>query len=155
MNIQPPDYDRAEQELREKNKYKVRDLLDDRDSGLLRRIRTFANDFGFEEALVCEKIRNDNMFACWFAKNPTKMRVHEKTAEKYLRKFPNLIKSFLSLPSRGNNTKYIERSGNIITGKKPRGIKSLDFMWTAGDTNVSCNLRVNEEGLKTINATNL
>ena len=139
MNIQPPDYDRAEQELREENKYKVLDLLDKQDSGLLRRIRTFANNFGFDEAVVCEKIRKDFMFACWFAKNPTKMRVHEKTAGKYLKQFPQLIQSFESLKVQEKNAKYMDKNGNIVSGRQPQnGSKSLDFMWRAGDTYIKC-----------------
>lgn len=138
MNIQPPDYDRIEQELWEKYKNEVRDLLERQDPDLLEKIQTFADRFGFEETKVCEKIKNDFMFACWFAKNPTRTKFHEKAAGEYLQQFPKLIRSFKSLPSTGNNTKYIDQTGDIITGKKPRGIKSLDFMWTAGNTGIKC-----------------
>ena len=63
MKIQPPDYDRAEQELREKNKFEIRGLLDKQDPGLLRRIRTFTDNYGFDEAVVRQKIKDDFMFA--------------------------------------------------------------------------------------------
>ena len=138
MNIQPPDYDRAEQELREKNKLEVRGLLDKQDPGLLRRIRTFTDNYGFDEAVVRQKIKDDFMFACCFAKNPTRMGVHEKEAGRYLRMFDNLITSFTTLPSHGKNAKYIDQMGNIVTEKKPGEVKSLDFMWVAGDTNIKC-----------------
>jgi len=139
MNIQPPDYDKAEQELREKNKFKVRDLLEKRDPGLMRRIRTFTDHYGFDEAVVRQKIIDDFMFACCFAKNPTRMRVHEKVAGKYLKQFPQLIQSFESLKSKGKDAKYMDESGNIVCGKQPQnGSKSLDFMWRAGNTHIKC-----------------
>ena len=138
MNIQPPDYDRAEQKLREKNKNEVRDLLDKQDSGLLKKISTFANRFGYSEETVCKKIEEDPMFACCFAKDPGKMKVHEKTAATYLGMFPDLIRSFSSLPAGGKRAKYINQTGDIITGQKPDGIKSLDFTWVAGDTDIIC-----------------
>ena len=138
MNIQPPDYDKIEQKLWWKHGNEVRDLLENQDPGLLRRIQTFSDRFGFDETEVCEKIKTDFMFACWFAKNATRTGFHEKEAEKYLCMFPGLIKSFRGLPATGNNAKYINQMGNIITGKKPSGIKSLDFMWIAGDTHIKC-----------------
>ena len=138
MKIQPPDYDRAEQELREKNKFEIRGLLDKQDPGLLRRIRTFTDNYGFDEAVVRQKIKDDFMFACCFAKNPTRMGVYEKEAGRYLCMFPNLIRSFTDLPSHGKNAKYIDQMGNIVTGKKPGEVKSLDFMWIAGSTNIKC-----------------
>ena len=137
MNIQPPDYDRIEQELWEKYKNEVRDLLERRDPELLEKIQTFADRFGFEEAEVRKKIEDDFMFACCFAKNPTRTKFHEKEAGKYLGLFPQL-RFFQSLPPSGNNTKYINQNGSIITGKKPKEIKSLDFMWIAGDTDIRC-----------------
>ena len=138
MNIQPPDYDRAEQELWEKNKSEVKNLLDKQDSGLLKKIRTFVNRFGYDEETVCKKIEEDPMFACFFAKDPGKMKVHEKAAETYLGMFPDLIRSFSPLSAVGKKAKYINETGGIITGKKPAGIKSLDFTWIAGDTGIVC-----------------
>ena len=138
MNIQPPDYDKIEKQLWRENGNKVRDLLENQDAGLLRRIRTFADRFDFDEAEVCEKINNDFMFACCFAKNATRTGFHEKEAEKYLRMFRDLIRFFKALPASGKNAKYVNRMGNIVTGKKPSEIKSLDFMWIAGNTNIKC-----------------
>ena len=138
MEIQPPDYDEIEKQLWRKNGNEVRYLLKNQNSGLLRRIQTFAGRFGFDEVEVCEKINDDFMFACCFAKNATRTGFHEKEAEKYLRMFPNLIKFFTALPSHGNKAKYIDQMGNIVTGKKPSEIKSLDFMWIAGNTNIKC-----------------
>ena len=138
MVIQPPDYDKVEQQLWKENGDEVRDLLENQDSGLLRRIRTFSDRFGFDKTEVCEKIKNDFMFACCFAKNATRTGFHEREAEKYLRMFPDLIRSFRPLPSRGTGANYIDQMGNIVTGKKPSQIKSLDFMWIAGNTHIRC-----------------
>lgn len=139
MDIQPPDYDRIEQELWEKHKTEVRDMLEEQDDGLLRRIRTFAEHFGFDEMKVREKIENDLMFACCFAKDATKTGFQEKEAGKYLKKFPELIQSFKLLPKTGKNAKYMDEDGNIVTGEKPEnGSKSLDFMWTVDNTHIEC-----------------
>ena len=138
MNTQPPDYDKIEQILWLNYASEVRYLLENQDVQLLGRIGTFIERFGFDETEIYEKIKNDFMFACHFAKNPTKTGFHEKAAGEYLQRFPGLIRAFKSLPSTGNNTKYIDQNGNIITGKKPKGIKALDFMWTAGDTSIKC-----------------
>ena len=138
MNVQPPDYDKIEQQLWRKNGNEVRDLLENQDPGLLRRIQTFSDRFGFNDTEIYEKIKNDFMFACCFAKNATRTGFHEREAEKYLHMFPNLIHFFRALPASGKNAKYINRGGNIVTGNKPSEIKSLDFMWTAGDTHIKC-----------------
>ncbi|MDE0317900.1 MAG: hypothetical protein OXM61_23720 [Candidatus Poribacteria bacterium] len=138
MNIPPPDYDKVEKQLWKKHGAEVRDLLNNQDSGLLRRISTFCERFDFDETEVCEKIKNDFMFACCFAKDAKKTGFEEKEAEKYLRMFPNLIQSFRTLPKSGKNAIYIDQQGNMITGKKPTGIKSLDFMWMAGNTHIRC-----------------
>ncbi len=139
MNIQPPDYDTAEQELRKKNKDEVKDLLEAQDPGLLKKIRTFVNRFGYDKETVSKKIEDDPMFACCFAKDPGKMKIHEQTAAEYLENmFPDLIRSFSTLPSGGKNAKYIDPTKKIITEKKPAGTKSLDFTWVAGDTDIIC-----------------
>lgn len=138
MNIPPPDYDKVEKELWKKYGPEVRELLKSNDSGLLRRIRTFCERFEFDETEVCNKIMDDFMFACCFAKDAKKTSFEEKEAEKYLRMFPDLIQYFRKLPGKGKKAKYIDEKGNIITGKKPTGIKSLDFMWMAGNTHIMC-----------------
>ena len=141
MNIQPPDYDKIEQELWAKHKNEVRDLLKKQDPGLLRRIRTFTTNFGFDETEVREKIEDDFMFACSFAKNAKKTGFHEKAAGKYLKKFPELIQSFEFLSKKGKDAKYIDQTGSIVTGATRRNSnwsKSLDFMWTVSNTHIKC-----------------
>lgn len=138
MDIQPPDYDKVEMDLWRKHGSEVIDLLNNHDRGLMRRIRTFCERFGFDEKDVRQKIEDDFMFACCFAKNPTRTKLHEKEAEKYLRMFPNLIHTFKSLPSSGKNALYINQEGNIVTGKSQEGIKSLDFMWKVVNSDITC-----------------
>ena len=141
MNIQSPDYDKIEQELWAKYKNEVRDLLRKQDPGLLRRIRTFTANFGFDETEVLEKIEDDFMFACCFTKNPKKTGFYEEAAGNYLKKFPEFIQSFEFLPLKGKNAKYIDQKGNIVTGatkRNPNWSKSLDFMWTVNNTNIKC-----------------
>ena len=138
MDIHPPDYDKVEKELWRKHGDEVIDQLENQDSGLLRRISTFCERFDFDKTEVCQKIKDDFMFACCFAKDAKKTGFEEKEAEKYLRMFPNLIRFFRVLPKSGKNAKYINQLGNITTGKKPVGIKSLDFTWMAGNTHIRC-----------------
>lgn len=116
MKIQPPNYEEIEQELWRKHGKEVRFLLATGDSGLLRRVQTFCQRFDFNESDVNQKIRDDFMFACCFAKDAVKTGFHQKEAEKYLRMFPNLIRVFRSLPASGKHAKYIDQMGNIITG---------------------------------------
>lgn len=144
MNIQPPDYEKIEKELWLEYAKDVKSLLNNQDTKLpdriklLDRIQTFANRFDFDETEVCEKIKNDHMFAYHFAKNPTRTGFHEKKAGKYLQQCPK-IQSFEFLPARGKNAKYMDKNGNVVTGKKPTdGSKSLDFMWIAGNTHITC-----------------
>ncbi len=138
MGIHPPDYDKVERELWKKHGSEVVILLDRQDLGLMRRIRTFCERFGFDEREVCKKIENDFMFACCFAKDAKKTGFEEKEAEKYLRMFPNIMRLFKTLPKSGKNAKYLDENGSIITGKKPTGIKSLDFTWIVGNTHIRC-----------------
>ena len=138
MDILPPDYDKVERELWKKHGSEVVILLDRQDPGLMRRIRTFCERFGFDEREVCEKIEDDFMFACCFAKDAKKTGFEEKEAERYLRMFPDIIRFFKTLPKSGKNAKYLDKNGSIITGKKPTGIKSLDFTWIVGNTHIRC-----------------
>ena len=138
MHIQPPDYDQVERELWKKHASEVLDLLKLRDKGLMRRIQTFSQRFGFEIIDICQKIEDDYMFACCFAKDAKKTGFEEKEAEKYLRMFPDTIRSFKVLPKSGKNALYIGPQGDIITGKKQTGTKSLDFLWRAGNTSITC-----------------
>ncbi len=138
MGILPPDYDKIERELWKKHSNEVQLLLNTQDPGLMKRIRTFCEHFGFGEREVCKKIEDDFMFACNFAKNPTKTRFHEKEAAKYLCMFPNLIQSFISLPAKGKRAIYIDPGGNIVTEKNQEGIKSIDFKWNVANTDIIC-----------------
>ncbi|MCY4404147.1 MAG: hypothetical protein OXD54_16400 [Candidatus Poribacteria bacterium] len=138
MDILPPDYDKVEKELWIKHRSEVRELLANQDPGLLRRIRTFCNRFGHEEAEVCDKINDDLMFSHCFAKDAGKTGFHQKEAAKYLCKFPHIIRDFKTLKASGKKARYIDQTGNIITGKKPTGIKSLDFTWIVGNTHIRC-----------------
>ena len=138
MEIHPPDYDKIEKELWKKHGTEVRALLAGQNAGLMRRIRTFCKNFDFTEEIVCQKIRDDFMFACCFAKDAKKTGFEEKEAEKYLRMFPDIVQSFKVLPKSGKNAVYLNDKGKIITGKKPTGTKSIDFMWIAGNTSIRC-----------------
>ena len=64
MEIHPPNYDKVELDLWRKHGSEVLNLLNENDTGLIRRIRTFCERFGFEEKDVCQKLK---MISCLLA----------------------------------------------------------------------------------------
>lgn len=127
----PPDYDLIEQLLWREQSREVVDVLDDDDQNILKKIRTYAWRFGYTEEEVKVHIRKDAMFAAWFTKEPQRMKLHEKVAAEWLKDIDQ-IDGFESLPTGGQNAWYIATDGELRRGKKPTGVKSLNFRWKTG-----------------------
>ena len=123
----PPDYDKAVLLRRRKNRDDVVDRLNNRDKYLLDAISTFARNYGYSDKEVEKHIREDEYFRCFFAKDPTKQGIHEKTAKEYLRQLP--IDDFKKLPTSGNGAYFITSDGVICKGMENPPTKSLDFFW--------------------------
>ena len=75
------------------------------DPETIKRIKSFCDKFNYSEELVKQKILDDELFACFFAKEPTRQNIHENIAADFLSKISSFT-DFQQLPK--NNKK---RSG--------------------------------------------
>ena len=69
---------------------------------LLERIQGFMWRFGYTENAVLDKIRQDQMFAAWFAKEPRRTGFHEAIAADWIKALPG-VTGFKVLPKSGVN----------------------------------------------------
>lgn len=95
------------------------------------KIVNWANKFGYSFDAIKEKIINDEIFRCIFAKDPNKQNLHQNLAAKYIESLSR-ISNFKILPSGGDNAIYLT-NGKIFEGQKlkhkSKDIKSIDFTW--------------------------
>lgn len=127
----PPDYDAIEIQMWRENAANVVANLDEQDKNLLKKIQTYRWRFGYSEVEIHDKIRKDEMFRSWFAKEPRRQGFHEIIAGEYLKQF-DLISDFQILNKGGDLAEYITSDGHIIDGKNLQDqaiAKSLDFKW--------------------------
>lgn len=129
--LQPPDWDAEEKRMWRENCELVAEEVEERAERLMKRVALFVWRFDYNQEDVLSKIRDDEMFAAWFAKEPRRQSPHERIAAGYLGQFPELI-VFERLRQSGRNALYINRDGEIrkgedIQGDKPS--KALDFAW--------------------------
>lgn len=142
--LKPPDYDAFEQILWRKQAKEVIDCLDNNDKNILKKIQTYIWRFGYTEEEIKAHIRRNEMFAAWFTKEPRRMKLHETVAADWLSGI-DLISDFESLPTGGKNAWYIAIDGDLRQGKKPAGVKSLDFGWTTGQYRVFASHKYTKE----------
>lgn len=108
----------------------VLDSLDAKDPGLMKRIATFASRFDYAVAEVEKKIRKDEMFRAWFAKDPGKQKIHENIAAVFIAKIPG-VKDFTQL---GHNALVVFQ-GVVSPRREVHGrgasatAKTIDFEW--------------------------
>lgn len=126
----PPDWQGEEQKRWRENAADVPRQVGEGEKGMMRRVRTYCARFGYGIAKVVGKIRNDEMFAAHFAKDPTKQVMHEHIAADYLQKIAG-IDGFVVLPGSGGNAFYINADGVFCrgVGKGAHDSKTLDFYW--------------------------
>jgi hypothetical protein len=144
--LPPPDYEYLEQTAWRENAAKVADELSTNSKRLLKRIRAFIARFGFAEDAVKDKVRDDEMFAAHFAKEPRRTGMHEKCAARWIEKLPT-VTAFRVLPKNGPGSIYVTSDGNIhhgVLGNRPG--KSLDFTWTTGKTTCYAMHKYTKEG---------
>lgn len=72
-----PDYESIERREWRRNAQQVTRRLADNEPSLAKRIATYIDRFGYDEATVCEKIEHDPMFAAHFAKEPRRTSLHQ------------------------------------------------------------------------------
>ena len=126
----PLDYDAIESEMWKENATQVVSRLNKPDKDLLKRIQTYVTRFGYSAEAVESKIRDDEMFAATFAKEPRRTSFHERVAAEWLGDELGLAIDIL--PRKGVRAYYISSDGIVFTGlgedqNKPS--KSLDFKW--------------------------
>ena len=130
-SLQPPDWDGIEKEMWGENHAMVAKEADEKSERLMKRVALFVWRFDYDEEDVLSKIRDDEIFAALFAKEPRRQSPHERIVAGYLGQFADLI-AFERLKQSGRTALYINRDGEIrkgedIQGDKPS--KALDFAW--------------------------
>lgn len=127
----PPDYAGIEAKMWRKHRRSVVPNLNKKEKYIVKKISTFIDRFGFSRRNIEQKIRDDEMFAAWFAKEPRRTSIHEKTARDWLEEA--LRVNIEKLPASGKNALYVDKDGEVV--KKSRSSrklsKSLDFRWKA------------------------
>ena len=95
------------------------------------KISNWANKFGYSFNEIKEKIINDEIFRCVFAKDPAKQNLYQNLASKYINSLDN-VENFKVLPAGGKDAIYLT-NGKILKGdllkNQSKDIKSIDFAW--------------------------
>ncbi len=132
-----PDFEGAIKRAREENFAEVLENLESEELNLMRKVKRFSEDFGFEVDSVIEKIREDEMFRAHFAKDPRKQNLDEKTALEWLGNVDEVCQ-LRKLPIAGKDAYYVDKEGYIRKGSdfetRKTPSKSLDFSWVTGNT---------------------
>jgi hypothetical protein len=98
------------------------------------KISNWANKYQYSFNIVKNKILEDEMFRCVFAKDPAKQNLYQTLAATYISSFKNVV-NFKTLPAGGKNAIYLT-NGKIFKGNslknQSKDIKSIDFSWNTG-----------------------
>ena len=93
------------------------------------KISNWANKFGYSFNEIKEKIINDEVFRCVFAKDPAKQNLYQNLASKYISSL-DIVENFKVLPAGGKDAVYLT-NGKILKGNllknQSKDIKSIDF----------------------------
>lgn len=112
-----------------KNLKEVLNEIESKDMTL--KISNWANKFNYSFDEIKEKIINDEIFRCVFAKDPAKQNLYQTLASKYIKSL-NIVENFEVLPAGGKNAIYLI-NGKIFKGSQlqnqSKDIKSIDFKW--------------------------
>jgi predicted phosphodiesterase len=87
------------------------------------KISNHAQKFDRTSEEIRDEILRNDLFAEFFAKDPAKQNIFEKTAANYLKQIPS-IKNFKNLP---NGAKVFVSDGSIVDKRQNDSIKSVDF----------------------------
>ena len=87
--------------------------------------------------------------AAVLAREARRQNVHENAAAEYVIGMEN-IQEFQRLPSTGNNARYINADGQVVTkqqlGEAPPPSKSIDFQWRTGEITCYAAQKYTREG---------
>ena len=105
-----------------------KDLLENKRNTVLEKIIIWAKKYGQDPLQVLKKLKEDDLFACNFIKEPSRQNLLEIAAAKYIEKL-NLVENFRKLPPGGKACIHLERGifnkGEILSPLT----KSIDFRW--------------------------
>lgn len=128
------DYEWAERQAYFKNLKSF--LSNPFDNESLKRMQSYSKKHFIPLDKVMNKVREDEIFARNFVKDPIRQSIHENEAAKFIKKNPN-IKKFKKLPISGANSLFLHE-GSIISKKEKDflnlSLKSIDFYWEINDS---------------------
>ncbi len=78
------------------------------------KISNWANKFNYSFDEIKEKIRNDEVFRCVFAKEPSKQNLYQNLASGYIQSL-EIVENFKVLPAGGKDAIYLT-NGKILSG---------------------------------------
>jgi hypothetical protein len=124
-----------EVEYKKRIKQNLLEVLDElKNKNMQTKIANWANKFGYSYTEIKNKIKNDEIFRCVFAKDPSKQNLYQNLAATYVNSLYN-VENFRVLASGGNDAMYLI-NGKLFSGEnlknKAKEIKSIDFSWNTG-----------------------
>lgn len=100
------------------------------------KIKEWGDKFDFDFDTIFAKAKSDPYFRAFFAKDPKKQNIYERTLGKYISSF-DFVSNFQQLSSGGKSACYLDRGvirqGNEYPHEKPA--KSIDFAWNIKNKN--------------------
>lgn len=98
------------------------------------KIKNWADKFGYDFEQIKNKIKNDEIFRCVFAKDPAKQNIYQNIAAQIIKSTKG-VSEFKVLNSGGAKALYII-NGSVFAGKdltnKNQNAKSIDFRFKYG-----------------------
>lgn len=102
------------------------------DNDSLKKMQSYSKKHFIPLEAIITKVKEDEIFARNFVKDPIRQSVHENEAARFITQNKQVL-NFKKLPMSGANSIFLHE-GRIITKKEKdefnlRGIKSIDFYW--------------------------
>lgn len=136
-----PDYSGEFRRLMAVNVANVIPALDRKESWILKKIANAAERYGISENKICDALRECDVLQFYFAKDPQKQGMHERTAADFICAIKG-VEEFRCGSARGENAVYVA-GGKVMSLRELRELryadnrsmhsKSIDFIWRFGD----------------------
>ena len=129
------DFEANERRRNAENLADMAEEIAQRSDRLRTRILHFSAQFGIPEADFWRDLDANptGPLAATLAREARRQNIHENAAAVFVEALPQ-VSDFRKLPSVGPNALYINRDGQILSGRQlagaPRPSKSIDFQWT-------------------------
>ena len=129
------DFEANERQRNAENLADMAEEIAQRSDRLRTRILHFSAQFGIPEADFWRDLDANptGPLAATLAREARRQNIHENAAAVFVEALPH-VSDFRKLPSVGPNALYINRDGQILSGRQlagaPRPSKSIDFQWT-------------------------